>query len=317
MTKYPCPNCGVDRGDPEKSCEMCGWYPKSKARNGTNFEAQDVCEVCGKKLTKWNQAWGTGKCSRCAKGRSVEAKELMEQKLKNLSNSELNQVANAQKLLIVALFLSFIGVFLLGAISTSSPLQWLYCFFVTFQIIALYRLANSLQCSSAIMWAIWGLFPLAKIVVMLILSHKATKVLRSASIPVGIFGAKTKPSIGKQEHELADQAGRIRKGSIVAAIIWFIIFGLAFFGIPQFIKIFQDVAVPLPMLTELIISIPRLLWAMSCLASLLVILKDIVVTNSKYIIRINWVCNILALTILILLVIALFIPLIILIQQMG
>jgi hypothetical protein len=25
------------------------------------------CETCGKKLTAWNHAWGTKKCSRCAK----------------------------------------------------------------------------------------------------------------------------------------------------------------------------------------------------------------------------------------------------------
>jgi hypothetical protein len=36
--------------------------------------SNEVCEVCGKKLTKWNHAWGTNKCSPCAKGRSQEAK---------------------------------------------------------------------------------------------------------------------------------------------------------------------------------------------------------------------------------------------------
>jgi hypothetical protein len=40
--------------------------------------SDQVCEVCGKELTKWNHAWGTNKCSRCAKGRSPEAKRQKE-----------------------------------------------------------------------------------------------------------------------------------------------------------------------------------------------------------------------------------------------
>ncbi len=32
--------------------------------------SQEVCEMCEKKLTIWNRAWGTNKCSYCAKGKS-------------------------------------------------------------------------------------------------------------------------------------------------------------------------------------------------------------------------------------------------------
>ncbi len=33
------------------------------------------CEVCGRRLTAFNRAWGTNKCSPCAKGRSAAAKK--------------------------------------------------------------------------------------------------------------------------------------------------------------------------------------------------------------------------------------------------
>jgi hypothetical protein len=36
--------------------------------------AERTCEVCGKGLNKWNHAWGTKKCSGCAKGRSASGK---------------------------------------------------------------------------------------------------------------------------------------------------------------------------------------------------------------------------------------------------
>ena len=34
-----------------------------------------TCEICQKQLTLWNRAWGTRKCSSCAKGRSPAAKK--------------------------------------------------------------------------------------------------------------------------------------------------------------------------------------------------------------------------------------------------
>jgi hypothetical protein len=39
---------------------------------------EQQCELCGRKLTIWNHAIGTPKCSRCARGRSPEAKHLKE-----------------------------------------------------------------------------------------------------------------------------------------------------------------------------------------------------------------------------------------------
>jgi hypothetical protein len=59
-----------------------------------------TCSVCGKRLTAWNTAWGTGKCSGCAKGVSPAAKAL----LRNMTftRDELTAIAVARKYVLIA-----------------------------------------------------------------------------------------------------------------------------------------------------------------------------------------------------------------------
>jgi len=94
--------------------------------------SNEVCEVCGKELTKWNHAWGTNKCSRCAKGRSPEAKRRDVQRFLEpfssldevLQSSKLTFFVKAGLLLFVVNSIAFAGQ-IAAAVTMNDSFLWI------------------------------------------------------------------------------------------------------------------------------------------------------------------------------------------------
>jgi len=154
--------------------------------------ADKICEICGTALTAWNAAWGTQKCSRCAKGRSPEAKKLLE--LKDLTKDELHTIAAAQRLVIASVFayLLAIVVYEVAAASASLDLRPLGYAAAIFAMVAIYRLATALRRVSPLTWSLGMLLPIVGLILLLVLSQKATGVLKAAGVHVGLLGARLK-----------------------------------------------------------------------------------------------------------------------------
>ena len=166
-----------------------------------------MCSVCGKRLTAWNTAWGTGKCSGCAKGVSPAAKAL----LRNVTftRDELTAIAIARRLVLVAfvaLGVYFCGLslaetqwqFYLFAVRVAvgglwffwPQWQWpeyLFFAFFGFQAVTIYILAKELKRPNPWNWAAGVALPVLIPIIVLILTLKARAALKQpdASEPTG------------------------------------------------------------------------------------------------------------------------------------
>jgi len=153
--------------------------------------SEQVCELCGTKLTAWNHAWGTQKCARCAKGRSPEARKLME--LRTLSKEEIREIVIAQKLAIAAIAAWLFAMILIAVASAllSSDLTKLILPFTIFQMWTIYKLAKALKRPSPAMWVFGTFFPFIGLILLLVLNQKASRALKAAGIRVGFIGARS------------------------------------------------------------------------------------------------------------------------------
>ena len=112
--------------------------------------------------------------------------------------SQLRAIADGQRLIIWALLAGFVlipGGAVFGAAAGGSAGLYAWIVFMVavrlFMAVAVYRLAAALGSRVAILWAIGGFLPnLIGLVVILVLSARATKRLRAVGLKVGFLGTK-------------------------------------------------------------------------------------------------------------------------------
>lgn len=68
----------------------------------------------------------------------------------------------------------------------------LVLFVIPFQLYFVYRLATALRLDYPLLWAIGMFFPIISLILLLILSQKATAAIRAAGFHVGLMGANLK-----------------------------------------------------------------------------------------------------------------------------
>ena len=106
--------------------------------------------------------------------------------MKNYTNQEVLEIAKWQKALLWIILLLLLSYFLLG-LKGIGPLIGLVIAVV--EIIFVYQLAMSLKESAAWLYAILMIIPFVSLIVLLMLSSRATAALRSRGVRVGLMGA--------------------------------------------------------------------------------------------------------------------------------
>ncbi len=96
---------------------------------------------------------------------------------------KLHAVARGQKLVIWAILAGLIGNIFFPLMLITIP----------FMLYAVYQLAKALELStgSAVLYMIGVIIPLIGLICLLVLSNRATDLLRRANVSVGLMGART------------------------------------------------------------------------------------------------------------------------------
>ena len=111
---------------------------------------------------------------------------------------------------------------------------------------------------------------------------------------------------------------RILPSSIVVSILSGGIFVAAFFVVPQFIRIFADLKVPLPTTTDWIVCMPRTGWlVLAVLVGAWGITKDLYIRKIKVVVIVNVVMVITMLAVAGLIACALYLPFITIVSKLG
>jgi len=107
-----------------------------------------------------------------------------------LDDELLRRVASGQRLMIMSIVVSFLSISLQQMLGPIALLIGLVSSIVA--IVGAVRLADGLGHAvfARVLWAIAMLIPVVNLICMLILSSKATRVLRAGGWTVGFFGAR-------------------------------------------------------------------------------------------------------------------------------
>lgn len=117
------------------------------------------------------------------------------------SQQELVQIAKWQKTIIFILVLVLFSLFLpMIKIGLNVFIVIRFLLLIT-QAYALFKLAVSIKADSPILYALSCIIPWINIIVLLVASSKATKILKNSGINVGLLGAKM-PPISPQEESV-------------------------------------------------------------------------------------------------------------------
>ena len=101
------------------------------------------------------------------------------------SNDELRDIAKKQNLLMWSVLAGFGGFFIAHIPFLGLPLLLAI---VAFQIYALYSLGTSLRMSIVWLYCIGLFIPLVGLLILLVISGKASKVLKAAGVRIGLMG---------------------------------------------------------------------------------------------------------------------------------
>jgi len=102
------------------------------------------------------------------------------------------KIAKAQKGVLWCILGNFVCIFIPFVFIVALP----------FQIYYIYKLASSLKAGTPVLWVLGMFVPLLSLILLLILSSRATAALRAAGFKVGLMGARTK----EIETRIADSA---------------------------------------------------------------------------------------------------------------
>ncbi len=111
------------------------------------------------------------------------------------TTAEIIRIAKSQKMVIWLILWGIVAIFGVGFISGFVPhieliLPIILIAYGIISAILIYQLAVALKTSNPWIWALLVLLPYGCMVVMLILSLRGTKALKSQGIHVGLMGAK-------------------------------------------------------------------------------------------------------------------------------
>jgi hypothetical protein len=153
-----------------------------------------TCPFCKEEIKE-----GAIKCKHC--GSNINNKRIefsqnyVEKKLEDLLN-----VAKAQKGIIWCILIGLLIwpiIYIIGAnvnneedLAFPAGILWFSLIvLLCFQIVYVYRLATALKKSIPVLWTIGSLFSCIGIIILLVLSGQATKIIREAGFKVGLMGA--------------------------------------------------------------------------------------------------------------------------------
>lgn len=94
-------------------------------------------------------------------------------------SDRLFSIAKAQKGILWCILANLVGL----------VIPFLFLVVLPFQLYYIYKLAESLECGPPILWCIGMFIPLVSLILLLILSQKATTRLKDSGCKVGLMGA--------------------------------------------------------------------------------------------------------------------------------
>jgi len=80
-------------------------------------KSDQVCEICGTKLTMWNRAFGTQKCTNCARGISSKQKQQEYYEFFRLSGVDENSIIHYSVLASLRVIFGTALIILLGSLA--------------------------------------------------------------------------------------------------------------------------------------------------------------------------------------------------------